>query len=743
LSLKILYLALIEKKMRKTLFILLSLLSTGSFAAHLVGGELSYRCIGGDNYEVRLIIYRDCSSNGAPFDNPAIITVYDGNNVLQGNYFFPLSSQSQLPIIAANSCSVLPSFVCTEEGIYIDTINLPINLSGYTLSHQRCCRNSSIINIPNPGTWGSTYTIQIPPQSESASCNSSAQFSNPPPLALCLGSPVILDMTAIEVDGDSLAYKLCTPLHGGGGATTQTGPNSPRPDTATAPPYQNVPFSGGYSSVNPIAANPNFSINAQSGLLTGLPSQVGQYVFAICVEEWRNGNLLSILRRDFQFNVSSSCTQTVALIEGQNSDPLELCLGKTVQFTENCYNTQSYLWDFGVPGISSDVSNLANPSFTFPDTGIYIIRLIANPGSPCADTTYSTYLVYDPLNLNFTVSGQQCFDNHNFDFAVSGNLSDSATFIWDFGGASNLGLNSQTPEPKNLIYTVPGSYIVSLTVQDGDCAAVKLDTLHLYPRPILKHYIPLVYSCAPQSVRFIDSSDYSGQALHYWDFGDGGFSNLASPTYTYTSSGIFAVYHQLITLEGCRDTLEEVFDQLIEIKPTPINNLSISPPETTIYDPFFEVELDNIGATESWLILPTGSRIDDPIPFTYEAKDTGIQTFIYISTNEFSCNDTSVFKTYVEQPFRLYIPNAFSPNSDGTNDVFAYSASGANKLILSIFNRWGEEVFHSNTIGEFWNGQIMNSGEIAPGGVYVYRITIVSRADGTPLSRTGQVSLIR
>jgi gliding motility-associated-like protein len=729
--------------MRKTLLILLSFFSTWSFAAHLVGGELSYRCLGANNYEVRLIIYRDCSSNGAPFDNPAIITVYDGNNVLQGNYFFPLSSQRQLPIIAPNSCSALPSFVCTEEGIYIDTINLPLNISGYTLSHQRCCRNSSIINIPNPGTWGSTYTIEIPPQSGSATCNSSAQFSNPPPVALCLNSLVAIDMSAAEADGDSLAYKLCTPYHGGGAATTQTGPNSPRPDTATAPPYLNVPFSGGYSSVNPIAANPNFNINPQTGLLTGLPIQVGQYVFAICVEEWRNGNLLSTLRRDFQFNVSSSCTQTVALIAGQTADPLELCLGKTVQFEENCFNTQSYLWDFGVAGSTSDISTLPNPSFTFPDTGIYIIRLIANPGSPCADTTYSTYMVYDPLNLNFIISGQHCFDNHNFNFEVSGNLSDSATFIWDFGGATNFGLNSSIAEPKNLIYNIPGNYVVRLEVQDGDCAAVKIDTLRLYPRPILKHSIPLVSSCAPHSVSFTDSSAYFGQALHYWDFGDGGTSNLASPTYRYLNSGIFAVYHKLITLEGCRDTLEEVFDQFIEIKPTPSNNLSVSPAETTIYDPYFDIEVENFGATESWIILPTGSRIDNPVAFTYEAKDTGVQTFTYISINEFGCNDSSVFKTYVEQPFRLYMPNAFSPNSDGINDVFAYGISGASQIALSIFNRWGEEVFHSNTIGEFWNGQVMNSGKTAPGGVYVYRITIVSREDGTPLSKAGQVSLLR
>lgn len=729
--------------MRKTLIILLSLLTSWSYAAHLVGGEISYRCLGGSNYEVRLIIYRDCRSSGAPFDNPAIITIYDGNNVLQGNYFVPLSSQRQLPNVAPNSCTALPSLACTEEGIYIDTINLAANASGYTLSHQRCCRNTSIANIPNPATWGSTYTIEIPPQSQSSTCNSSPQFSKPPPVALCLNRPVSLDMSTIEADGDSVVYKLCTPLHGGGNATTQTGPNSPRPDTATAPPYQNVPFRGGFSSVNPITAGPAFAINPQTGLLTGTPTQVGQFVFAICVEEWRNGFMLSNLRRDFQFNVSSNCNQTVAIITAQNPDPFELCLGKTVSFQQNSFNTQSYLWDFGVAGTNSDTSRLANPTFTFPDTGTYTIRLIANPGSNCADTTYSIYKIYDPLNLNFSVTGQQCFDAHNFNFQVSGNMSDSAIYNWDFGGATNFGNNSRTAEPQNLQYSIPGTYIVTLEVRDGDCASVQRDTLRLYPRPILKHSIPLVDACAPKAVQFTDSSEYFGQAVHFWNFGDGGVSTSASPTYVYENPGTFTVSHKLITIEGCRDTLEEIFDHLIEIKPSPSSNITVSPSETTIYDPYFYIELESTGATKSWLILPNGIRLDNPQSFTYEAKDTGVQNFIYVSTNEFSCNDTSFFKTYVEQPFKLFIPNAFSPNGDGLNEVFSYSISGASRMEISIYNRWGEQVFHSEVLNDFWNGKINNRGEKALSGVYIYKIRIVSAADGSSLYKTGQVSLIR
>lgn len=718
-------------------------MTSWSYAAHLVGGELSYRCLGANNYEVRLIIYRDCRSSGAPFDNPAIITVYDGNNVLQGNYFIALTSQRGLPNIAPNSCTSLPTLACTEEGVYIDTINLPLNTSGYTLSHQRCCRNASIANIPNPATWGSTYTIEIPPQSQSSTCNSSPQFSNPPPVALCLSRPVSLDMSAVELDGDSVVYKLCTPLHGGGSATTQTGPNSPRPDTATAPPYQNVPFRGGFSSLNPITANPNFAIDPQTGLLTGLPTQVGQFVFAICVEEWRNGFLLSNLRRDFQFNVSSNCNQTVAIIAAQNPDPFELCIGKNVSFIQNSFNTQSYLWDFGVSGTTTDTSTLANPSFSFPDTGTYIIRLIANPGTNCPDTTYSTYKVYDPLELNFTVDGQKCFDAHNFNFSVSGNLSDSAIFNWSFGGASNFGLNSNIAEPQNLQYDIPGTYVVTLEVRDGECASIKTDTLRLYPRPVLKHSIPNVYACAPKTVNFSDSSEYFGQALHFWDFGDGNTSSLASPNHVYANAGTFTVYHRLITIQGCKDTLDEVFDQLIRVNPSPKSNLTISPNQTSIYDPFFNVEIETLGSTKSWLILPNGRRVENPVSFMYEAQDTGIQSFALISTNEFSCNDTSFFKAYVEQPFKLFIPNAFSPNGDGLNDDFAYSLSGAKKVSITIFNRWGEVVFQSEKLNDFWNGSIQNTGKPASGGVYVYKIRVISAVDDSSLSKSGQVTLIK
>lgn len=723
-----------------TLFFLF--FSFGLDAAHLVGGELSYRCLGNNSYELRLVIYRDCASNGAPFDNPALITVFDNNNVVFANLELPLYQSSFLPINAPNSCNALPSFVCTQEGIYLDTVNLPPSGGPYTLSHQRCCRNSSIDNIPNPRLWGSTYTIQVPAQN---SCNSSPSFAAAPPVALCLNQFVQIDMGAVETDGDSLHYFLCTPLHGGGNQVNTTGPNSPRPDTSTAPPYIQVPFSSPYSTSYPIASAPAFSIDPQSGLLTGMPNLVGQFVFAVCVQEWRNGALLSTLRRDFQFNVTSACIRTEANFEPQDLDPYDLCSGRTITFKENCINTTSYFWDFGIPGISNDTSYQANPTFTYPDTGVYQVMLVANPNTPCADTTFQEYKIFEGLNIGFTAGGQACFDAHSFNFLPFGNYSADASFSWNFGGQIVGGLStSSVQSPQNIVYQQPGAYLVQLEVEDGFCREIFTDSVRLYGRPQLNHKLEDPGGCAPHEAFFSDSSIYAGQAIHFWDFGDGKTSTKASPSHTYLQAGSYFVSHRLTTITACRDTLEETATIPVNIDPTPLSAMSVSPLEVTIFDPNFDILISSENYTESQLIFPDGRKVlNHGNELKYNAKDTGDQRFIHIVENEFGCTDTTIVTTYVKQPFRLYIPNAFTPNGDGVNDLFSYSILGVKEFQIRIINRWGQLVFESKDPSYFWNGRLNNEGDLLSGGVYTYIIDVIDRENGNGIAKRGTISLIR
>ncbi|MGD1982261.1 MAG: hypothetical protein PVJ94_05730, partial [Flavobacteriales bacterium] len=206
--------------MRKLLILLVGLLSFApAHAAHLVGGEISYKCVSstssGNTYQIKLVLYRDCNSSGAAFDNFAPIAIYGGPN--QNTLVTTLSVARGLivgiPAVVANPCLQTPPNVCTEKTSYTTNTTLPVATHGYTIVYQRCCRNNTITNVANSGTWGNSYFIRIPPQD--SICNSSAAFNNDPPIVMCKDDSLYVDFSAQELDGDSVYYSFCQPLNGG------------------------------------------------------------------------------------------------------------------------------------------------------------------------------------------------------------------------------------------------------------------------------------------------------------------------------------------------------------------------------------------------------------------------------------------------------------------------------------------------------------------------------------------------
>ena len=95
----------------------------------------------------------------------------------------------------------------------------------------------------------------------------------------------------------------------------------------------------------------------------------------------------------------------------------------------------------------------------------------------------------------------------------------------------------------------------------------------------------------------------------------------------------------------------------------------------------------------------------------------------------------------------LFVPDAFSPNGDGVNDVFRVVSSGDNitNFSMQVFDRWGELVFESSDINKGWDGQLRN--QLAPAGTYVWKITYhlssPSNTYGSTISKHGTVILIR
>ncbi|MBL0288377.1 MAG: hypothetical protein IPQ19_13490 [Bacteroidetes bacterium] len=126
--------------------------------------------------------------------------------------------------------------------------------------------------------------------------NSNPVFTNFPPVVICANKPIIFDHSAIDRDGDSLVYKLCKPFEGG----SQFDPSG---DFPVSPPFIEVDFASPYSLQNILGGIP-LVINSKTGLLSGTPNTIGQFVVGVCVSEFRNGIFIGETKRDFQFNVA-------------------------------------------------------------------------------------------------------------------------------------------------------------------------------------------------------------------------------------------------------------------------------------------------------------------------------------------------------------------------------------------------------------------------------------------------------
>jgi gliding motility-associated-like protein len=122
----------------------------------------------------------------------------------------------------------------------------------------------------------------------------------------------------------------------------------------------------------------------------------------------------------------------------------------------------------------------------------------------------------------------------------------------------------------------------------------------------------------------------------------------------------------------------------------------------------------------------TQSDLEYTFQIRANSKDGNFQSF----SNFFTINRNAA----------LFIPDAFSPDGDGMNEVFEAKANLLKSFSLSVFNRWGQVVFQSDDIAKGWDGTI--NGVNAPMGSYVYKLTVTDIIDQT-VEKRGTFMLFR
>ncbi|MEC8401545.1 MAG: PKD domain-containing protein [Bacteroidota bacterium] len=535
-------------------FVLCVLMALGleAQATHLVGGELYYTHLGGSNYLVTLKVYRDCgpaNTLGTGFDDQVYIGMWDGTGQIGDNdvLTIPLtqSNVSNVPVALGNPCGTPPPDLCIEQAIYSTTVSLPATSYGWDLVWQRCCRNPSISNLQNFGGTenpGATFVAHVPGTSVSsdATQNSSPVFQELPPVAVCANFDFVWDHSAIDPDGDELVYSFCAPLDGGG-TGGGNGANSPVPNPPATPPYQEVEYIGGFSGTYPITSDPAMAIDPVTGVITGMPNSPGQYAIGICVSEYRDGELLSTTMRDFQFNVTL-CDPNIQSVVAEQT-PAQLCIGETITLDNGSINGSSYAWDFGVAGITDDVSDEFEPTYTWPEPGDYWVSLVVNPGWPCADTSEALYQVWQPLDPVIVVDGFECDDGEElFTFAVEGNIDGGASMLWDFGTGSP-GL-ADIPNPGGIFFDNAEVWEIVVSVNNHGCTTDAGFTWVAPPDPVALVEDQYQF-CTGLTFDFTNLS--SNAEAYLWDFGDGvggipsGMSTDPSPSYTFPDTGVYEI----------------------------------------------------------------------------------------------------------------------------------------------------------------------------------------------------------
>ena len=342
-------------------------------AAHIIGGVMTYKCLGNNEYEVTLKIYRDCQGGGASFDGPlnGSVTLYSSLDSQDYELItLPNPTVTEIVPVAPDGCLGIPSGICVEEGVYVFNMTLPLMNDSYYLVYQRCCRNASITNIIGPQETGATYFIEITADAQ-ALCNNSPTFDVFPPIVICVNEPLNVDHSATDVEGDSLVYEFCSPLRGGGTDGFLTpgdalGYNGTNPTPDAPPPFAPVTYiSPQYSPTNPLGGNA-ISIDPVTGFITGTPQTIGQFEVGVCVKDYRDGVLLSKIQRDFQFNVKSCPPILEVDFDIVENDSL------VYTFPNNSLYATYYEWDFGDGNTSTEES----PTHTYSQSGSYTVKLI-------------------------------------------------------------------------------------------------------------------------------------------------------------------------------------------------------------------------------------------------------------------------------------------------------------------------------------------------------------------------------
>lgn len=519
--------------------------SNQTFASHAMGSDMTYTCLGPGptpgsmQYQVTFSFYRDCFGILPSTSMDVQITNGCGYPT-QTVYLNQLGTEVDVPTTcptAATTCHG-GSYTGIQLWTYQGVITLPGPCANWQIGHGEPARNAAITTITGAGSDNLYVYSTI--NNMGGLCNSSPMFTNPPVPFACVGQRFCFNHGGYDLDGDSLSYQLMTP---------RTGPL----------PSDTVTYSPGYSTTRPIL-NSYISFDPVSGDFCMIPTQPDVSVFAVLVNEYRNGVLIGQVERDVQLTVEN-CGNVIPFATGINGMPsfdASICANSNLSFyiasiDPDAPNTTTLTWNSTIPGATFTTTNGHRDSAFFswtPTTSDISLNpycftvTVQDDNCPFQGTNTYSYCI--------TVNGVEANAGADQTIACSqtANLNASAihgngiyNYVWDDGtvGPSRNGVGL-------------GSYTVTVT----SAGCTDTDVVDVLPGlGVPEAHFYFTNNCNGSPVQFMDSTILGGSSISTWawDFGDGFTANTQNPTHQYAANGTYDVSLIVSTATGCTDTI--------------------------------------------------------------------------------------------------------------------------------------------------------------------------------------------
>lgn len=604
-----------------------------------------------------------------------------------------------------------------------NTVNVPQDNAAPTLtinpsSYTTTCAVPSVTLVTNASVGTLTYSWTSPP---TGSLNN-ITLANP----VASGSGIFTVAVTNTVNGCSTALSI---------ATVQVVPDAAIPTVTLSSNSASITCSNPTPSVsiNTSTSSVTYSWSPTTGILSGATTAnpvfnaAGSYSVVVTntlnsCSTSQSGNVVTV--------VSNTTVPVISLSSTSNNGTLT-CSTTSISITPTVTpgGNLTYTWSPGT-GISTPI-NQANATFTA--SGIYTLA-VTNTLTGCVSSSTATANSFTivsnantptvtvvPTSSNTTIG---CGSNANVTYSVNAVSGGGAlNYSWTPGG-------STTP---NFTATTAGVYNVVVTNAASNCSTTAQFTVTGNSVvPNLSSNATANFPCGASNTT-LSATSTNTNVSYTWTGPVG--SIITGSTTTTPTVDVAGNYVVTVTdlSTGCTNS------NTVAVSQTSITAAFTANPTSGIAPLNVDFTNQTVGATSyAWDFGNTSVSTSTNPSTVY--NNSGTYTVI-LTAYSGTCSATASVTIIVEDGLSLEIPNVFTPNNDGINDVFSIKSSGIKEISLEIFNRWGQKMYEFTGPKAAWDGYTGTGGK-APDGTYLYFVKAIGYDDKV-IEKHGNLSLFR